>query len=181
MNLFVWSVPPLDLHSAAPGQLWWDRHLVKDWNGLQLLAHLVLQSTIPSQSRAGSQCPELIPAVNCIYRWTASRLKTLLCITALDSHSEWVQCQSNTKTTTFTVDFIYAPDVLFHFQEVVLLSSSLSSLFQTDSLTECLFSWQRNRQSIFLSLKKHKYTYIMKCVLVSVKSMCFWIFLYLFF
>ncbi len=160
VNLFGWSVPPLDLHSAATGQLWWDRHQVKDWNGLQLSAHLV-HHTIPSQSRAGSQCPELIPAVNCIYRWTASRLKTLLCITVLESHSEWVQCQSNTKTTTFTVDFTYAPDVLFNFQEGALLSSSLNWRFKCHWLNVYFLDQAtRSHQSAY---KEHEFT-LSNCV-----------------
>ncbi len=44
----------------------------------------------------------------------------------------------------------YAPDVLFHFQEVVLLSSSLRSLFQTGSLTECFID--REIDSPFMKL-----------------------------
>ena len=48
--------------------------------------------------KEGSPSPETTARARCICRWTAWRLKTLLCITVHGGHSDWMQWPGCTKT-----------------------------------------------------------------------------------
>ena len=85
-----WPVQPLDSHSAATGWTGSDRLLEKDWSGLQLSVVVVATHTTLSQFKAGSPSPETTAESSCICRWTVWRLKILLFIIVLETHSDWV-------------------------------------------------------------------------------------------
>ena len=66
-----------------------DKLKEKDWSGLpSFLLRVEPLNIIPHQSRIASPFPETTMWTRCICRWTAWRLKTLLFIIVLDSHSD---------------------------------------------------------------------------------------------
>ena len=97
-DLTDWPAQPLGSHLVAIPWIGSDKPLEKGWSGFHTLTLVAPLYITPSQSKGDSPSPGRIPAASCTYRWTAWRVKTQLCITVHERHSDWMQWPGCTKT-----------------------------------------------------------------------------------